>query len=121
MDERMDDIGAVMDAVGSARAAMFGISEGGTLSLLFADAHPERTRRAGAVRLVGPPPRRSRLSVRAVGGASSRTSSNGMERAWATGEWWDGGRAERVRRRSGTARGGRAICAWRRARRWRRT
>src|SRR5947207_11320566 len=43
MDERMDDIGAVMDAVGSERAAMFGISEGGTLSLLFADAHPERT------------------------------------------------------------------------------
>src|SRR5437868_12856227 len=43
MDERMDDIGAVMDAVGSSRAALFGISEGGTLSLLFAEAHPDRS------------------------------------------------------------------------------
>src|SRR6266516_2716173 len=43
MDERMDDIGAVMDAVGSARAALLGVSEGGTLSLLFAASHPDRT------------------------------------------------------------------------------
>src|SRR5438552_16614710 len=43
MDERMEDIGAVMDAVGSARAALLGISEGGTLSLLFGASHPERT------------------------------------------------------------------------------
>src|SRR3954466_1844846 len=44
MDERMDDIGAVMDAVGSERAAILGISEGGTLGLLFAVAHPEQVR-----------------------------------------------------------------------------
>src|SRR5438067_8995773 len=37
IDERMEDIGAVMDVVGSARAAIFGISEGGTLRLLFAE------------------------------------------------------------------------------------
>src|SRR5713226_4335935 len=43
MDERMDAIGAVMDAAGSARVAVFGTSEAGTLSLLFAKAHPERT------------------------------------------------------------------------------
>jgi pimeloyl-ACP methyl ester carboxylesterase len=43
MDDRMDDIGAVMDAVGSERAAILGVSEGGTLSLLFGAAHPERT------------------------------------------------------------------------------
>jgi pimeloyl-ACP methyl ester carboxylesterase len=42
MDERMDDIRAVMDAAGSERGTVFGISEGGTLSLLFARAHPER-------------------------------------------------------------------------------
>src|SRR6266516_2673371 len=35
VDERMDDIRAVMDAAGSQRATVFGISEGGTLSLLF--------------------------------------------------------------------------------------
>src|SRR5690242_8537515 len=43
IDERMDDIGAVMKAVGSEHAAIFGISEGGTLSLLFSDAQSERT------------------------------------------------------------------------------
>src|SRR6185437_213331 len=59
IDERMQDIGAVMAAAGSTRAAIFGISEGGTLSLLFGDAHPERTRAvvlygSWARRLVGP-------------------------------------------------------------------
>jgi pimeloyl-ACP methyl ester carboxylesterase len=43
MEQRMDDIRAVMDAAGSRRSTLFGISEGGTLSLLFARAHPERT------------------------------------------------------------------------------
>ena len=42
LEERMDDIRAVLDAAGSERAAMIGISEGGPLSLLFAAAHPER-------------------------------------------------------------------------------
>ena len=41
MDERMDDIRVVMDAVGSSRAGIFGISEGGTLSILFAHRHPD--------------------------------------------------------------------------------
>lgn len=43
LEERMDDIRAVMDAVGSERAAVAGESEGGPLSMLFAAAHPERT------------------------------------------------------------------------------
>jgi class 3 adenylate cyclase len=43
LDERMDDIRAVMDAVGIERAAVMGESEGGPLSMLFAAAHPERT------------------------------------------------------------------------------
>ena len=43
LDERMDDIRAVMDAVGSEKAALIGESEGGPLSMLFAAAHPERT------------------------------------------------------------------------------
>jgi pimeloyl-ACP methyl ester carboxylesterase len=42
LDVRMDDIGAVMDAVGSERAYIMGESEGGPLSMLFAAAHPER-------------------------------------------------------------------------------
>jgi class 3 adenylate cyclase len=43
LEERMDDIRTVMDAVGSERAAVMGESEGGPLSMLFAAAHPERT------------------------------------------------------------------------------
>ena len=39
----MDDVRAVMDAVGSERAALFGISEGGPMSLLFAATYPART------------------------------------------------------------------------------
>ena len=43
LDERMDDIRAVLDAAGSERATLFGISEGGPISALFAATHPERT------------------------------------------------------------------------------
>jgi len=42
MDERMDDVRAVMDAVGWPRAYIMGISEGGSLASLFAATHPER-------------------------------------------------------------------------------
>lgn len=42
LETRMDDIRAVMDAVGSERAAIIGESEGGPLAMLFAAAHPER-------------------------------------------------------------------------------
>jgi pimeloyl-ACP methyl ester carboxylesterase len=44
LDVRMDDVRAVMDAVGSQQAAIMGESEGGQLAILFAAAHPERTR-----------------------------------------------------------------------------
>jgi class 3 adenylate cyclase/alpha-beta hydrolase superfamily lysophospholipase len=42
LEQRMDDIRAVMDAVGSRRAAIFGVSEGGPLSTLFAATYPTR-------------------------------------------------------------------------------
>ncbi|MFL5839179.1 MAG: adenylate/guanylate cyclase domain-containing protein [Thermoleophilaceae bacterium] len=42
LEQRMDDLRAVLDAVGSERAAVVGASEGGNLSILFAAAHPER-------------------------------------------------------------------------------
>ncbi len=42
LEERMDDIPAVMDAVGSERAVLFGVSEGGPIALLFAATYPER-------------------------------------------------------------------------------
>jgi pimeloyl-ACP methyl ester carboxylesterase len=43
LEERMDDLRAVMDAAGSARAFVFGISESGPMVALFAATHPERT------------------------------------------------------------------------------
>ncbi len=43
LEERMDDVRAVMDATGSERAALFGASEGGPMSLLFAATYPGRT------------------------------------------------------------------------------
>ena len=42
LEERMDDLRAVMDAAGSQRAAVFGSSEGGALSILFTATYPER-------------------------------------------------------------------------------
>jgi class 3 adenylate cyclase/pimeloyl-ACP methyl ester carboxylesterase len=44
LETRMDDVRAVMDAVGSERAAVLGYFEGGPMSILFAATHPERTR-----------------------------------------------------------------------------
>jgi pimeloyl-ACP methyl ester carboxylesterase len=44
LEERMDDVRAVLDATGSESAALMGVSEGGPLSMLFAAAQPERTR-----------------------------------------------------------------------------
>jgi pimeloyl-ACP methyl ester carboxylesterase len=43
LEERIDDVRAVLDAVGSHRAAIFGYSEGGPMSLVFAATYPERT------------------------------------------------------------------------------
>jgi pimeloyl-ACP methyl ester carboxylesterase len=42
LEERMDDVRAVMDAAGVERAAIFGASEGGNMSALFAATYPER-------------------------------------------------------------------------------
>ncbi|MDQ2984385.1 MAG: adenylate/guanylate cyclase domain-containing protein [Actinomycetota bacterium] len=54
LETRMDDVRAVMDAVGSERAALVGTSEGGPLSILFAATYPER---AWALVLCGTFPR----------------------------------------------------------------
>ena len=43
LEARMDDVRAVMDAVGARRAAFYGLSEGAAMCLLFAATYPERT------------------------------------------------------------------------------
>jgi pimeloyl-ACP methyl ester carboxylesterase len=44
LEQRMDDVRAVLDAVGSRQAALLGVSEGGPLCALYATTYPERTR-----------------------------------------------------------------------------
>jgi len=80
-----------MDAAGSSRAAIFGISEGGTLSLLFGATHPDR---ANALVLYGSWARRVSGPDYPFGPSEEELGEvvAGMERAWASGEWWDGGR-----------------------------
>jgi class 3 adenylate cyclase len=43
LEQRMDDVRAVMDAAGSEKAALFSMSEGGPMCILFAATYPERT------------------------------------------------------------------------------
>jgi class 3 adenylate cyclase len=79
LEERMDDVRAVMDAVGSERAALFGASEGGPMSLLFAATYPDR---ASALVLYGSYARHPTLT--------SETLPQHLEiidRAWGTGEY----------------------------------
>ncbi len=54
LEERMDDVRAVLDAVGSERAALLGWSEGGPMCALFSVTYPERT---AALIMVGSYPR----------------------------------------------------------------
>ena len=42
LEQRMDDVRAVMDAAGSERAALLGVSEGASMSILFAATYPDR-------------------------------------------------------------------------------
>lgn len=64
LEERMDDVRAVMDAAGSRRAALVGLSEGGPLCLLFAATYPART---DAVVMIGGYARRLRTTEHPVG------------------------------------------------------
>jgi class 3 adenylate cyclase len=44
LEERVDDVRAVLDAAGSTRAVLMGFWEGGPLAVLFAATQPDRTR-----------------------------------------------------------------------------
>ena len=57
LEERMDDIRAVMDAAGSERAAISALGDGGPLAMLFAATYPERT---SALALINTVPRYTR-------------------------------------------------------------
>jgi class 3 adenylate cyclase len=80
LEERMDDVRAVMDAVGSERAALWGMSEGGPMSLLFAATYPER---ATALVIYGSYARHPVLSLES--GVNERIAR--IDRSWGSGEY----------------------------------
>lgn len=86
-DRRMDDIRAVMDAAGSQQAALLGVSEGGPLSIVFAATYPERT---SALVLYGSYARWLADADYPWGRTADQYDDflAGIDRAWATGEWW---------------------------------
>src|SRR5438874_5817378 len=79
LEERMDDVRAVMDAAGSERAALFGMSEGGPMSLLFAATYPERTQ---ALVLYGSYARHPTVSAENLPAHVEL-----IDRSWGTGEY----------------------------------
>ena len=83
LEQRMHDVEAIMDDVGSVRAALFGISEGGPMSILFAATHPERT---VALVLYGTYARKSWATDNPAGWTDERwaTVLANTERHWGT-------------------------------------
>ena len=80
LEQRMDDVRAVMDAVGTRRAALFGISEGGPMCLLFAATYPERTQ---ALMLFGT---YASAAARGLPVDSPEAFADHLDRTWGTGE-----------------------------------
>jgi class 3 adenylate cyclase/pimeloyl-ACP methyl ester carboxylesterase len=85
LETRMDDVRAVMDAVGSERAALIGVSEGGPMSILFAATYPER---AWALALCGTFPRERWAPDYPFGirDEEARRDDEEIERSWGTPE-----------------------------------
>jgi class 3 adenylate cyclase/DNA-binding winged helix-turn-helix (wHTH) protein len=81
LEERIDDVRAVMDAAGSERATIYGWSEGGPMSVMFAAAYPSR---ATALVLYG-----TFASVKAEPWAAPREQWEEMLREWAA-HWGEG-------------------------------
>ena len=83
----MDDIRAVMDAAGSERAALFGVSDGGCLCISFAVTYPARS---AFLVTYGSFARRLRSADYPWGWSAEHLEEvlGGMDRGWASGKWW---------------------------------
>ncbi len=79
LEQRMDDVRAVMDAVGAERAALFGSSEGGPMSVLFAATYPRRT---SALVLYGA---FARFPAKGLTAEQLQPILDAMERGWGQG------------------------------------
>ncbi len=90
MEERMDDVRAVLDAVGCRQAALFGFSEGGLMSVLFTATYPERTTAlvctAASPRGSGAPTIHGRRLPKRGGERSRRSSATGRT-GWTSIKW----------------------------------
>ena len=80
LEERMDDVRAVMDAAGSERAALFSVSDGGPMSLMFAATYPQR---ATALVLYGSYARPTHLIL----DDEFNKEIDLIDRLWGTGEY----------------------------------
>ena len=115
LETRMDDVRAVMDAVGSERAALCGYSEGGVMCMLFAATYPARTT---ALITIGTFARRR--PVRTIRGDARRNSRSNFSTAIRK-EWGGPVGLDRFARRAspattGFASGGLGSCACAQAR-----
>ena len=110
LEVRMDDVRAVLDAVGSERAALFGYSEGGPMWALFAATYPERTSALIMVGVVRADDAGARLRR---SGARRRTSRRSSTRSSTTGASPSASRCvpRADDRRELSRAGGRASCA----------
>ncbi len=79
LEERMDDVRAVMDAVGSERAALLGASEGGSLVSLFAATYPGRTSALVLYGTIG------RHAAQGLSSEQLQPILDAMERNWGQG------------------------------------
>jgi len=79
LETRIDDVRAVMDAVGSNRAALLGASEGGPMSILFAATYPQRVR---ALVLYGS---YAHFHTWVMGREALEEFIGGIEKSWGTG------------------------------------
>jgi len=86
LEEQMDDVVAVMDAVGSARAAVVAMLEAGSMASLFAATHPERTR---ALVLYEATPRMTKAPDYDWPLAREEREANieRLRESWGTGTW----------------------------------
>lgn len=82
LEQRMDDVRAVMDAAGSQRAALLGVSEGGPMSIMFAATYPERTRALVLYGSFAAHPLRQSLTPEQL-----EARLNAIERSWGTGQY----------------------------------
>ena len=98
LEERMDDVRAVMDAVGRSGAAVFGFSEGGLMSVLFAATYPERTDGPRPLRRL----RQAALEPATIRGRRSRTTAS--ERSRSSSETGPSGWTSTSSRRARTTR-----------------